>query len=245
MTFALETVVPWGRSLDEYRRMFALSGSDLRSSVLGCADGPASFNAEATRLGLRVTSCDPLYACNAAQIRQRIAATFDIVVEQTRGNQNEFVWEAIPSVEELARVRMAAMETFLDDYEGGLRAGRYMDAELPALEFRDGAFDLAVCSHFLFLYSKQLTSAFHLAAIRELVRVAREVRIFPLLALGSQSSAHVPVVMDHLQRDGFKVSIETVQYEFQRGGNQMMRIRQASPVTRGRNAPPASSHRSR
>jgi len=28
-----------------------------------------------------------------------------------------------------------------------------------------------------------------------------------------------------LRRDGFDVSIETVPYEFQRGGNQMMRIR--------------------
>jgi hypothetical protein len=48
--FTLERVVPWGRSFDEYRRMFVLSSDDLRLRILGCADGPASFNAEATPL---------------------------------------------------------------------------------------------------------------------------------------------------------------------------------------------------
>ena len=54
--FTLDKVVPWGRSFDEYRRMFALTDADLRGRILGCGDGPAAFNAEATRLGMRVTS---------------------------------------------------------------------------------------------------------------------------------------------------------------------------------------------
>ena len=55
-------------------------------------------------------------------------------------------------------------------------------------------------------------------------RVAREVRIFPLLALGSQPSPLVPVVTADLQSSGFDVEILRVPYEFQRGGNEMMRI---------------------
>ena len=43
--FTLATVVPWGRTFDEYRRMFALTNADAAGGVLGCADGPASFNA--------------------------------------------------------------------------------------------------------------------------------------------------------------------------------------------------------
>ena len=49
--FTLEQVVPWGRSFDEYCRMFALSDDDLTLRILGCGDGPASFNAEANRRG--------------------------------------------------------------------------------------------------------------------------------------------------------------------------------------------------
>jgi hypothetical protein len=226
--FTLEQVVPWGRSFDEYRRMFALTDDDLRLRILGCGDGPASFNAEATRRGTRVISCDPIYRYDAEQLRQRIAATSGEILEQTRKNADEFVWTTITSVEELGRVRLAAMNDFLDDYAAGKRDGRYLDAELPTLPFADASFDLALSSHFLFLYTTQLGEAFHRAAILEMCRVAREVRIFPLLALGAVPSPLVERVADELRSQRFVVSIEDVDYEFQRGGNQMMRIRPVS-----------------
>jgi len=222
--FTLDQVVPWGRSFDEYCRMFALSEADLRGSILGCADGPANFNAEATRRGTQMISCDPLYRLNTSEIRDRIAATYDQILEQTRRHLDEFVWTSIPTVEELGRVRMEAMQAFLQDFESGKREGRYLDAELPTLPFQDRLFDLAVCSHFLFLYTEQLGEDFHRAAILELCRVAAEVRIFPLLALGGRPSPYVTNIADDLRQAGYKVSIAIVPYEFQRGGNEMMRI---------------------
>ncbi len=75
--FTLNQVVPWGRSFDEYRRMFALTDDDLKLKIVGCGDGPASFNAEATRLGSAVVSCDPIYRYNVEQLRERIASTYD------------------------------------------------------------------------------------------------------------------------------------------------------------------------
>lgn len=57
----LEKVVPFGRSFDEYIKMFNLSESNLKRRILGVGDGPASFNAEATKLGVNVTSIDPIY----------------------------------------------------------------------------------------------------------------------------------------------------------------------------------------
>lgn len=56
----LDHFVPWGRSFWEYKAMFALTEADLAGRMLGCGDGPAGFNAEATRCGLTVVSCDPL-----------------------------------------------------------------------------------------------------------------------------------------------------------------------------------------
>lgn len=53
--------------------------------------------------------------------------------------------------------------------------------ELPNLGFGNGVFDLALCSHFLFTYSEQLSIDFHVAAIGEMFCVAGEARIFPLL----------------------------------------------------------------
>jgi hypothetical protein len=72
-----------------------------------------------------------------------------------------------------------------------------------------------------------LGEPFHRAAIREMCRVAAEVRIFPLLALGGVPSSLVEPLGDELREEGASVSIEDVPYEFQRGGNKMMRIRQA------------------
>jgi hypothetical protein len=223
--FTLDQVVPWGRSFDEYRRMFDLADDELRLKIIGCGDGPASFNAEATRRGARVISCDPIYRLEIAQIRDRIAATYDTVLDQTRRNADEFVWDSIQSVEELGQARMAAMQDFLDDYRRGKIDGRYVDAELPMLPFADTAFDLALCSHFLSLYTNQLDEAFHRSAIREMCRVAAEVRIFPLLALGGCQSPYVNTTVDELRDSGYDVSIEAVPYEFQRGGNRMMRLR--------------------
>jgi hypothetical protein len=223
--FTLDQVVPWGRSFDEYRHMFALTDDDLQMKIVGCGDGPASFNAEATRRGSSVVSCDPIYRYDVEQLRERIASTCEQILEQTRRNSSEFVWSTIRSVDELGAVRMAAMNEFLRDYSRGLAQGRYIDAELPHLPFADAAFDLALCSHLLFLYTTQLGEAFHRSAIWEMCRVAREVRIFPLLALGATPSPLVERMVETFDGQGHDVSIEVVPYEFQRGGNQMMRIR--------------------
>ena len=226
MGFKLDHIVPWGRSFDEYVAMFALSETDLQGRILGCGDGPASFNAVLTRQGGpgRVLSVDPLYRFSPEEIRKRISATCADVLEQTRKNQHEFVWTTIESVAELGRIRMAAMEEFLADYPRGGEQGRYMAGELPRLPIDARQFDLAVCSHLLFLYSEQLSENFHLAAIRELCRVAHEVRVFPLLELGAGISRHLQRIIHRLTAMDYLVSIVPVCYEFQRGGNQMMKV---------------------
>ena len=224
MAFSLDRVVPWGRSLAEYRRMFALTKKQFRMRILGCADGPASFNAEATALGANVVSVDPIYALSQSEIRHRIQVTYPELMEQTRQNYSEFVWSEISSVEELGRLRMESMTRFLDDYDAGRKCGRYLLAELPTLPFADQAFELALCSHFLFLYSSQFSLKFHMDSIVELCRVASEVRIFPLFEFGSVASRHVTPITDGLRCLGHSVTIETVNYQFQRGANQMMRI---------------------
>src|SRR5262245_49377512 len=208
--FTLEQVVLWGRSFDEYCRMFALSDDELALRILGCDDGPASFNAEATRRGAAVISCDPIYQWDAVRIRERIAATYNQVLDQTRLNVDAFVWDVIQSVDELGQIRMAAMEDFLHDYSRGKAQGRYVNAKLPILPFADSSFDLALCSHLLFLYSNQLDAVFHGEAIQELCRVAREVRIFPLLALSGDRSPYVDRNLAELLEAGHEVSIENV-----------------------------------
>lgn len=222
--FTLDQIVPWGRSFNEYSAMFSLAGSDMAGRILGCGDGPASFNAEATKRGVQVISCDPIYAFSKEDIEARIAATYEQVIDQARQNQNEFVWEAITTVEELGKVRMATMQAFLDDYPAGLIEERYLDSELPTLPFPDASFDLALCSHLLFLYGQQLDEEFHHSSLLELCRVAKEVRVFPLLTFGGAMSPHLEGSIEMLRSTGHQVTIQRVSYEFQRGACEMLKI---------------------
>ena len=224
MAFKYEEAVPWGRSFSEYQEMFHLTEADLRKNILGCADGPASFNAQMSRLGRTVVSCDPLYGLTTGQIEQRITETYESVISQTKQNQNKFVWERIKWPDELGELRMKAMKEFLHDFEQGKREGRYLDASLPKLPLASGSFDLALCSHFLFLYSDTLSLEFHLQALSELCRVSLEVRIFPLLTYDAVRSPYVEPAIEHLKTTRKFVSIERVPYEFQRGGNEMLRV---------------------
>jgi hypothetical protein len=224
--FTLDQVVPWGRSFAEYEQLFGLTAADLEGRILGCGDGPAAFNAEATRRGSRVVSCDPLYGFSRDSIETRIAATCDTVLEQTRRHADQFVWgRGIASIDELGEVRMRAMRVFLADYGDGKEAGRYVDASLPVLPFAHASFDLALCSHLLFLYSARFDEAFHRASIRELCRVAAEVRVFPLLALDGSRSPFVDACVEEARATGAVAETVAVSYEFQRGGNEMLRLR--------------------
>ncbi|MHC4442023.1 MAG: class I SAM-dependent methyltransferase [Planctomycetota bacterium] len=225
MTLELNNVVPWGRSFDEYLRMFDLGAGDLEKDILGCADGPSSFNAGMAGRGKRVISADPVYRFSADQIRARILEVFDTMVENAEAKAEYFVWDELGSPKQLGERRMTAMNVFLDDYPSGLKEGRYIDASLPALPFDDHTFDLALCSHYLFTYSDLIDEGQHVQAILEMCRVAGEVRVFPLVKMfGGGLSEHVEGVVGQLRKSGMTTNIQQVPYEVQRGGNQMLVI---------------------
>ncbi|MBD2773544.1 SAM-dependent methyltransferase [Iningainema tapete] len=225
MGLRLDSVVPWGRSLQEYIQMFDLTTNDLSGKILDCAGGPASFNAEVTALGHSVISCDPIYQFSASEISQRIEETFPVILKGVQTNQQNFVWTTIESPENLCQVRKQAMDKFLVDFPPGLQQGRYVIEELPSLSFNPEQFDLALCSHLLFTYSDQLSMEFHLTAIIEMCRVACEVRIFPLLVnMTGEVSPWLQPVLQELESQGYLVEIRQVPYEFQKGGNQLLRV---------------------
>lgn len=227
MAMQLDQVVPFGRSLDEYQAMFALSPDDLANTIIDVAGGPASFNAEMQARGKRVRSVDPLYAFSAAEIEQRFYAVVDGVIRQVKETPNDWVWTFHQSPEQLREHRVQVLTRFLADYERGKAEGRYVIGELPRLDCSDAQFELALCSHFLFLYSDHFSYEFHRAALYELLRIAVEVRVFPLLTLALKPSPHLTLLLGELARAGHVYEIRTVSYELQRGGNQMLSIKRA------------------
>jgi len=230
--FQLPGIVPWGRRLDEYAAFFGLAGSPSGwPAILDVGAGPASFAAEAAARGGRVVALDPLYRLGGAEIRQRYHSARSAMKAGIERAGGRFVWDFYPSVEDLMRRRDEALELFLEDYDWGRACGRYVAGALPALPFRDGQFGLALVSHLLFLYDATLDAAFHLSALVELARVAREVRVFPLLDLEGRRSAHLEAIMEGLARAGLTATEVPMAFEFQKGATTLLRVRALASAT--------------
>jgi hypothetical protein len=227
MAVSFDQIVPWGRSRREYELMFGLTAEDLSGGVLDCGGGPASFTAEMLVSNIRAVAVDPIYAFSGSEILERFEAVVEPMIAQVRATPEDWTWNYHRDPDDLCANRRAAIEKFLTDYDRGLREQRYITGELPSLPFDSGSFGLAVCSHLLFLYSDLLSEDFHVRSAFELCRVADEVRIFPLLTLRREPSPHLAAVRSALDSKGLTSEVVRVDYELQRGGNQMLRIFQA------------------
>lgn len=223
MSFKLNSVVPWGRNMEEYREMFLLSENDMKKKIAGFGDGPASFNFQSTIQGYSVTSFDPIYKFTKSQLERRIKEVRKTVIQQMLENSENYIWNKIKNIKELEEIRMGAMKLFLNDYEQGKIDGRYIYHELPnPLPFEEKTFDIGLSSHFLLMYTS-LGYDFHISAISEMLRVCSEVRIFPLCDLDSNSSEMIDSVINFFS-EKYKVKIIETNYEFQKGANRLLKI---------------------
>jgi len=224
MAFTLNSVVPWGRNLDEYKAMFLLNENDLEKKIAGFGDGPASFNYEAHCLGCDITSYDPIYQFSKMELEQRIDEVREIVMGQMKENKDNYVWSRIKDLNELEQIRMSAMKLFLSDYEAGLSEKRYVYHELPGqLALEDDYFDIGLSSHFLLMYTS-LGYDFHIKAMTEMLRVCKEIRIFPVVDLDAIQTDLIYSVIDYFEKRYFVELIET-DYQFQKNANKMLLIR--------------------
>ncbi|HAC66382.1 MAG TPA: SAM-dependent methyltransferase [Cyanothece sp. UBA12306] len=224
MVIQLNTVIPLGRTFDEYVRMFDLTQQDLNKSILSVADGPASFNAEGTKLGFKIKSVDPLYKFSSTQIKSRFDQVVDNIIKQVEETPKDWVWTYHKSSHKLRKNREKAINVFCQDYEQGQVESRYEIGELPQLKYLDCEYELGLSSHFLFLYSEQFDQDFHLNSIKEMLRVCQELRIFPLLTLKNKRSPYLEFITEKLEKQGHNCQIKKVSYQLQAGGNEMLKI---------------------
>src|SRR6185295_10376870 len=209
----LDKVVLLGRTLDEYRRYFALDLESLRGkAVLDVASGVSSFTAEATCLGIQVTAFDAIYELPVEEIRRRCGPDLDHVADAVR-NLKTYRWDFYKSVENLRTFRERAYRAFLDDYRDH-QGKRYVPGRLPKLPFRDGQFDLTLVSYLLFVYEDQLDYQFHRQSLLEIMRVTRgEARLYPIVTFEAIRSSYLTRLRDdpqlrHLHFDEVKTDFE-------------------------------------
>jgi SAM-dependent methyltransferase len=223
MAMQLDSIVPFGRTLAEYRLMFNLTDADLQRQILDIGAGPASFTAEMFQLGNRVTAIDPIYKFSGAEIQHQFDACVDRIIGQIENNEQDWVWKFHKSPADLRATRELALKLFLTDYPAGKTAGRYIAGAVPDA-IGDNFYDLILCSHFLLLYSAQLSWEFHRDAVTKLLQHTHELRIFPLLTLAWDRSPYLDRLCEHVTNLGYQPQILPVEYELQPGGNQMLVI---------------------
>lgn len=227
MEFELDKVVPWGRNLKEYREMFNLSDNDLDKNIISFGDGPASFNSELNHIGKKCISVDLIYQFSEIELKERFEVVKNQVMKQVRNNTDNFTWKSIKNPDELENLRINSMTDFLKDFSKGKKSGRYIYHSLPnKLNFKEQTFDLGLSSHFLLLYPK-LGIGFHIKSLNEMLRLCKEIRIFPMLNLNAEKSEMLDDIITHFKRN-YLINIEKVKYEFQKGGNEMLTIKRNS-----------------
>ncbi|XOQ14358.1 MAG: S-adenosylmethionine (SAM)-dependent methyltransferase [Shouchella clausii] len=224
MSLELDRVVFIGRTFAEYVAMFDLDIAKLQGRrILDCPAGACSFTKEAADLGIDATASDMAYQFSPATIRQKGLSDLGHTIDKIKQAKKDYIWTNVADVPALAAQRKRALLLATEDM--ARRPERYVAAVLPELPFANHTFDLVLAAHFLFTYSEQLDGAFHQSTLDELLRVAKEVRVFPLVSLDGKRSVHVDPLFKRLRQKGYTVVEKQVSYQFQKGADSVAIIR--------------------
>ncbi|HEY3483317.1 MAG TPA: methyltransferase domain-containing protein, partial [Streptomyces sp.] len=195
---------------------------DLAGRILDCPGGAASLTAEVNAAGGTAMACDPVYERPVEQVRETALESLSRGYAYHQANPGEYVWTYFRDPDHYLESRTRSVELFAADRTA--HPENYVEAALPTLPFADGRFDLVLCSHLLFSYADRLDRQFHVASLRELARIGREVRVFPLVPMGMAENPELAPVRAELAAAGLHTTVRRVDYEFQRGGDAVMTI---------------------
>lgn len=216
--------VLWGHHLDEYRDMFDLDEQDLTSSFLEYGCGPSAVNVELQGTATKIISVDPLFSLNKTELTSTVGKLFDERVAYVKQDSEAFDFSRYGSQSALIQYRQTGMATFFKDYDAGLSDKRYLPLNDTGLPFDDFTFDIALCSHYLFAKHDAEAVARHMNVIRELARVAKDVRIFPLIDHMGEPTPIIGPLLLELQAENYGAEVREVSYRLQHTGHAMLRV---------------------
>ena len=224
MALELNKVVFFGRSWNESMKMYGLDSSQLHGKrILDCPGGPSGLVAGGIERGIDMTAVDPQYRETAETLVQR--GTEDIKLTIAKARKDPSLRMEDDEYNAFEREKHNALTAFIQAYHKYPK--RFVVGSLPKLPFEEGAFDLVLSGHLLFVYAPRSLGGimkdesfdlnFHIAAARELIRVGNEVRIFPTYAFTGavRRQPWVTPVSDVLRDDGHKLSFVPSQWQQQ------------------------------
>ena len=215
----MKSVLLLGRGLSEYTDMFNLKDDELAGKrILDCAAGVSSFRSEMKGRGFDVTAVDPIYTRKPDELEALAEESFKRHIKFHGDFLSGIKVKGVP----LEDYRRAVFREFLSDYRKD-PAG-YIAGELPNLPFSALQFDLVLSANLLFLYEEKLSYRFHAEAVREMLRVGREVRIFPVTNIHRRRrSIYLQEIMEEFA--DHEILIQRVPYHEETGCNAMLIIK--------------------
>lgn len=224
----MRKLVLWGHNVTEYKAMFDLTDDDVHSRILEYGCGTSAVNALLHKKASLMISCDPLFELSKSQLMSDVSSMFAHRAEQILADQPQLDVTTSGGIDAFIEARRAGCHTFFADYEQGLLEKRYIVERNHSLPFEDFTFDFALSSHYLFTdidsqrHMEHVEQ--HMYIIRELARVANEVRIFPVIDKRGQASPLLGPVLLGLQQANYGVEVREVPYSLYPKGNVMLRV---------------------
>lgn len=211
----------WVYDLEDYKSMFALTEHDLSCKILDYPGKISCFNAEMHALGHdNVVSADAYYDLAPMDMVKHV----DYVIQELAEKWNQLLESCFENEErETASLQNKwnqYAQKFLADYSDGVKAGRYLFARLPQFPFESHQFDLALCSDLLNMKNGDLLTD----VVFELTRVAREVRVFPLLNAQGKVADELGPTLLALQESNVGLEVRQVPYKIHAKENAMLRL---------------------
>ena len=220
----MSKLVLWGHPLSEYLEMFDLNQQELTGKILEFGCGPSAVNAQLEGIAAERVSCDPLFNLDIDTLKTKVALVFADMAKRVRAAQDKFDFELYGDLDGLLQKRQEGIDQFFADYKAGLQEKRYIGVNNIHLPYPDCYFDFALSSHYLFADLEDQDINFHVEMIKELARVAKEVRIFPLIDRYGNPSPFLGPVLLALQQGHYGTELRSVPYHLQTNGNAMLRV---------------------
>lgn len=172
-------------NLSEYQMLFNLTPSDLEKKIIDFPAGLNSFTSELFLHNQSIIACDEIYV-DPEKLK--------LLAEKTFNNS-------------LSEKQKMIITQFIKDFEKGFQENRYIPKKSSTLPFNNHQFDLMLSPFFLSTDMTEPDICWN--NLVEMLRVATEVRISPLLDGKNLENLLGPLMLK-LQQNSFGMEIRSV-----------------------------------